>query len=223
MGGDREALTCLRGGSGGLPAAGKGLASRVAQLSFSPAVRVRDTRQAGHPPGPHQAPRYFWSLPRRSCPGLPGVSLAQSQSCLGRPCTSLRKAEVSRLWEGCGGSHLRQQSSIWPSEGQLSSLSLRLYLRLQNGNKGACSGDSMRDTTCRALGQGLAHRMGKGEVGGDPQPSPLPSLNFPLPGLNSPLWLLILDQRCKETCPKSHSKSVTDHRQGSGLLIKYII
>lgn len=153
LGGDREALTCLRGGSGGLPAAGRGLASRIAQLNFSPAVRVRDTQLVGHPPGPHQAPRYFWSLPSCSCPDLPGVSLVQSQSCLGRPCTSLRKAEVSRLWEGCGGSYLRQQSTVWPSEGQLNSLSLRLYLRLQNGNKGACSGDHMRDTTCKALGR----------------------------------------------------------------------
>lgn len=44
-----------RGGSGGLPAAGRGVAGRVAQLNFSPAVRVRDTRLAGHPAGPHQA------------------------------------------------------------------------------------------------------------------------------------------------------------------------
>lgn len=44
FGGDREALTCPRGGSGRLQAAGRGPANRAARLDFSPAVRVRDTQ-----------------------------------------------------------------------------------------------------------------------------------------------------------------------------------
>ena len=39
----------------------------------------------------------------------------------------------------------------------------------------------MRDATCKALGKGLAHRLGKVGVRADPQPSPHSVLNCPLP------------------------------------------
>lgn len=76
LGGDREALTCPRGGSGRLQAAGRGPANRAGQLDFSPAVRVRDTQLgilqdhaglraiSGVSPDTHALACLQWALPR---------------------------------------------------------------------------------------------------------------------------------------------------------------
>lgn len=64
------------------------------------------------------------------------------------------------------------------------------------------------------------------EGGGHGRPTAKSTFYPELPSAQArahPSWLLILDQRCEETCPKSHHKPVTDHIQATGLLIKYII
>ena len=48
--------------------------------------------------------------------------LAWSQPCPGQPCTDLRKGEANRLCEGCGCSHLRQGSTVWPTTSHLHQL-----------------------------------------------------------------------------------------------------